>query len=49
MNLLNPKEKEELKSKVAESIQLRVFDLFASEMKKIVKERFNLSPQKRRT
>jgi hypothetical protein len=49
MNLVNPDEKKELNSKVAEAIKSRVFDLFASEMKKIVKERYNLSPQIRRT
>jgi hypothetical protein len=45
MDLVNPKEKEELKSTVAEAIRLRVFDLFVREMKRIVKERYNLSPQ----
>jgi hypothetical protein len=44
MDLVNSKEKEELNSKVAETIRSQVFDLFASEMKKIVKERYNLSP-----
>jgi hypothetical protein len=45
MDLVNPKEKEELKSTVAEAIRLRVFDLFVREMKRIVKERYNLSRQ----
>jgi hypothetical protein len=45
MDLVNLGEKEELKSKVAEAIRLRVFDLFASEMKKIVREKYNLPPK----
>jgi hypothetical protein len=49
MDLVDLEEKEELNSKVAEAIRSRVFDLFASEMKKIVKERYDLSPQIRRT
>jgi hypothetical protein len=49
MDLVNSEEKEELKSKVAETIRSQVFDLFASEMRKTVKERYNLSPQIRRT
>jgi hypothetical protein len=34
MDLIDLKEREELKSKVAEAIRSRVSDLFASEMKK---------------
>jgi hypothetical protein len=49
MDLVDSEEKEELNSRIAEAIKSRVFDLFASEMKKIVRERYNLSPQKRRT
>ncbi|MBU7023688.1 MAG: hypothetical protein HXS40_05925 [Theionarchaea archaeon] len=45
MDLVNSEEKEELKSTVAEAIRLRVFDLFVREMKRIVEERYNLSPQ----
>jgi hypothetical protein len=37
------KEKEELDIKVIEAIRSRVSDLFACEMKKIVRERYNLS------
>jgi hypothetical protein len=48
MDLLDSREKEELKSKVAEAIKSRVFELFASEMRKIVKQRYNLSPRIRR-
>lgn len=43
MDLVSLEEKEELKSKVAEAIRSRVFDLFASEMRKFLKERYNLS------
>jgi hypothetical protein len=49
MDLVNTTEREELKSKVAETIRSQVFELFANEMKKIVKERYNLVPQTRRT
>jgi hypothetical protein len=49
MDLVNTTEREELKSTVAEAIRSQVFDLFAREMKKIVKERYNLVPQIRRT
>jgi hypothetical protein len=41
MDLVNPDEKEELNSKAAEAIKSRVFDLFVSEIKKIVKERYS--------
>jgi hypothetical protein len=47
MDLVNSEEKEELNSKVAEAIRSRVFELFASKMKKFLKERYNFSPQKR--
>jgi hypothetical protein len=43
MDLVNLKEKEELDIKVIEAIRSRVSDLFACEMKKIVRERYNLS------
>ncbi|MGC1122967.1 MAG: hypothetical protein WBA22_17945 [Candidatus Methanofastidiosia archaeon] len=48
MDLVNLEEKEELNRKVTEIIRSQVFELFASEMKKIVKERYNLVPQIRR-
>lgn len=44
MDLVNLEEREELNRKVAQSIRSQVLNLFASEMKKIVKERYNLSP-----
>jgi hypothetical protein len=45
MDLVDSDEKEELNSRVARAIRLRVFDLFVREMKRIVKERYNLSRQ----
>jgi hypothetical protein len=39
MDLVNLKEKEELNRRAAESIQSQVFDLRASEMKKLLKEK----------
>jgi DNA primase len=45
MNLVSPEEKEELKSKVTEAIKSRVLDLFVIEMRKLLKERYNLSPK----
>lgn len=45
MDLVDLKEKEELNKEVAEIIRSRVLDLFASEMKKVLKERYNLSPE----
>jgi hypothetical protein len=45
MDLVNLEEKEELNSRVARAIKSRVYELFVGEMKKIVKERYNLSPQ----
>lgn len=48
MDLVNPDEKEELNSRVAEAIKSRVLESFSSEMKKIVRERYNLSPQTRK-
>jgi hypothetical protein len=47
MDLVSLEEKEELNSKVARAIRLRVFDLFASEMKKIVRERYAVSIKKK--
>jgi hypothetical protein len=43
MDLVNSKEKEELDSKVIEIIRTQVFELFSAEMKKLLKERYNLS------
>jgi hypothetical protein len=48
MDLIDLKEREELKSKVAEAIRSRVSDLFTSEMKKIVRERYNLLTRARK-
>jgi hypothetical protein len=47
MDLLNLEEKGELNSRVAEAIKSRVFNLFVSEMKRIVKERYNPCPTNR--
>jgi hypothetical protein len=49
MDLVNQEEKEELRSKVNEAIRSQVFDLFASEMRKIIRERYNLSSRIRTT
>ena len=43
MDLVNSEEKEELDSKVVEIIRGRVFELFSVEMRKLLKERYNLS------
>jgi hypothetical protein len=46
MDLVDSKEREELNSEVTGAIRSRVSDLFVSEMKKIVRKRYNLSLQK---
>lgn len=43
VDLVNSREREELNVRVVKAIRSRVLDLFATEMKKIVKERYNLS------
>jgi hypothetical protein len=45
MDLVNPKEREQLRRCIIEKIRPDVDDLFVSEIERLLKERYNLSPE----
>jgi hypothetical protein len=45
MDLVDSDEREDLNNEVVEAIKPRVFDLYAGEMEKLLKEKYNLSAQ----
>jgi hypothetical protein len=45
MDLVNPDEREQLRKRIIEKITPDVADLFVDEIERILKERYNLSPE----
>ncbi|MGC1120581.1 MAG: hypothetical protein WBA22_05760 [Candidatus Methanofastidiosia archaeon] len=45
MDLVNPEDREQLRERIIEKITPDVADLFVSEIERILKERYNLSPE----
>jgi hypothetical protein len=45
MDLVNPEEREQLRRCIIEKIRPDVADLFVSEVERLLKERYNLSPE----
>lgn len=45
MDLVNPEEKEQLRKRIIEEITPEVADLYVSEIERLLRERYNLSPE----
>ncbi|MBU6999114.1 MAG: hypothetical protein HXS41_10215 [Theionarchaea archaeon] len=45
MDLVNPGEREQLRKRIVEKIRPDVADLFIGETERILKERYNVSPE----
>jgi tRNA A37 N6-isopentenylltransferase MiaA len=45
MDLVNPEEREQLRKRIIEKIRSDVANLFISEIERVLKERYNLSPE----